>query len=139
MRTDINSGAMYTLRDMERETGLADGTYVAALSAELVTDSGAYHYWAPALRLTAVTERSGYEVAYDAITPESHGPTQGGPQAYLQEGDRIGIWTGPDGVRYIDRTIHVQAPRDIALAIGETFQQSAVWDWAAAESVTVGA
>ncbi len=136
MRTDIRNGALYTLQDLQRETGGADGTYVAALSAELVTDSGP-HYWRPALQLTAVSERSGYEVAYDAIAPETGGPTEGGPHAYLQEGDRVGIWTGPDGIVYVDRTIHVQGPLGVALAIGETFSQIAVWDWAAAASVDV--
>ena len=139
MRTDTRNGALYTLQDMQRETdGLADGTYVAVIAAELVTDTEP-HYWRPALHLQRVAERSGYEVAYDGIAPELHGPTTGGPHAYLQEGDRIGVWTGPDNETHIDRTVHVQGPLGVALAIGETFGQLAVWEWSTMSTISVGA
>lgn len=132
MKLDRNSGAMYTLADIAREVNGAahgafpDGTYVAQLSAERDGD-----YWAPAIRLTRAAESHGYEVAYDAITPERPFTTEGGARAYLREGDRVGIWTGPDGVVCIDRTVYLQGgDASIAWVLGESFSQLAIWDWA---------
>lgn len=103
-----------------------DGTYRVIESAELGVDG----YWHPALTLTRVTEVSGHEIAYDAVSPEAC-PTEGGARAFLKLGDRFGAWTTPEGTLCIDRTVYLQGgDASIAWVLGESFAQRAVWDWA---------
>lgn len=103
-----------------------DGTYVVTTGAER-TATG---YFRPALTLTRVTEDSGHEIAYDAVSPEAC-PTEGGARAFLKLGDRFGAWTTPEGTLCIDRTVYLQGgDASIAWVLGETFAQRAIWDWA---------
>lgn len=116
--TTMATGRMFTLGDILGDPNVAgqDGTYVAVQSAIY------------GVRLMRVTETDGFEVAYDTIAPEAY-PTTGGAQAYLRVGDRIGVWSH-DGTTYVDHTVHVRGPRDIAWIVGRECAQRAIWDWA---------
>ena len=48
----------------------------------------------------------------------------------------IGIWTGPDGVRYVDRSRHVEGLYS-ALKLARAHEQIAIWDCAKKEEIYV--
>lgn len=125
---DTQNGAYLSIDELMALTGDSDATYVVSYA---VSDTGRDY-----LTLSPVHNvRTGWEIAYDGISPERV-PTQGGAHAYLQVGDRVGVWADSDGLTYVDRTVYLDGPESIALQLGRDWEQSYVWSWEDRESLS---
>ena len=118
MLTSFVGKALY-LEDIPAE----DGTYVAQLSNYGRTKGDVV--------LVRTEELDGYEIGYDAMNLDVVRP-----MIFAQLGDRIGVWRD-NGKLYVDRTVHLRGPQELAENLGREYNQLAIWDWAAHETITL--
>lgn len=102
------------MNPLDRE--LENGTYlIGARGPEQRVDYRTGYWVAEPQGLTTTYTPTLRQVAYAARTMGT------------AEGDYIGVWTGDDGVTYIDRAHHITTERS-AIRLGAVFDQLAVWD-----------
>ncbi len=104
--------------------------------AELLTlmpEDGTYIFNGRGFETIEIANRVGYEIGYDEIASDYVER----PQAFIQEGQRVGRWT--DGERVVfDRVFNVNGvDQEMAIMIAEQFSQKAIWSWEDSDVIEV--